>query len=61
MGIILKVEDEGGMLEAVKQESTGSDQRKQQGPPRFRFKRKEILLGTNQYPNFNEKQAKRLL
>ena len=39
--------------------STGSDQRKQQGPPRLRFKRKEILLGTNQYPNFNEKAGEK--
>lgn len=60
--LFLKVEDEGGMLEAVK---AGKVQEAINASNKVRHdsvsKRKEILLGTNQYPNFNEKQAKRLL
>lgn len=53
--LFLKVEDEGGMLDAIRK---GSVQDAVNASNRFRHeavsKRKEILLGTNQYPNFNE-------
>lgn len=53
--LFLKVEEEGGMTEAVKagriQEAVnGSNQARHEAVS----KRKEILLGTNQYPNFTE-------
>ena len=53
--LFLKVEDEGGMLKAVE---SGSVQEAVNASNKARHeavsKRKEILLGTNQYPNFNE-------
>lgn len=53
--LFLQVEDEGGMLEAIK---AGSVQAAVNASNEARHsavsKRKEILLGTNQYPNFNE-------
>ena len=53
--LFLKVEDEGGMLKAVE---SGSVQEAVNTSNKARHeavsKRKEILLGTNQYPNFQE-------
>lgn len=58
--LFLKVEDEGGMLEAVK---AGKVQEAINASNKVRHdsvsKRKEILLGTNQYPNFNEKAGEK--
>ncbi|MBO4462955.1 MAG: methylmalonyl-CoA mutase small subunit [Prevotella sp.] len=54
--LFLKVEDEGGFLEAVKkgtiQEDINATNAKRHGDA---AKRKEFLLGTNQFPNFTEK------
>ena len=54
--LFLKVEDEGGFLEAVKkgsvQEDINATNVKRHGDA---AKRKEFLLGTNQFPNFTEK------
>ncbi|MDE5678678.1 methylmalonyl-CoA mutase small subunit [Phocaeicola sp.] len=54
--LFLKVEEEGGMMEAIK---AGKVQEAVNASNKARHeavsKRKEILLGTNQYPNFNEK------
>ena len=53
--LFLQVEDEGGMVKAVQ---AGSVQDTINASNKARHeavsKRKEILLGTNQYPNFNE-------
>lgn len=53
--LFLQVEEEGGMLEAIK---AGKVQAAVNASNEARHaavsKRKEILLGTNQYPNFNE-------
>ncbi|MFR3187497.1 MAG: methylmalonyl-CoA mutase small subunit [Phocaeicola sp.] len=53
--LFLQVEEEGGMTEAVK---AGRIQEAVNGSNKARHeavsKRKEILLGTNQYPNFTE-------
>lgn len=53
--IFLKVEDEGGFLAAVKrgtvQDDINATNTKRHGDA---AKRKEFLLGTNQFPNFNE-------
>lgn len=53
--LFLKVEEEGGMVNAIK---AGSVQEAVNGSNKARHeavsKRKEILLGTNQYPNFTE-------
>lgn len=53
--LFLQVEDEGGMLEAVRkgivQEAVNASNKARHEAV---SKRKEILLGTNQYPNFNE-------
>ena len=58
--LFLKVEDEGGMLKAVE---SGSVQEAVNASNKARHeavsKRKEILLGTNQYPNFNEKAGEK--
>ena len=55
MELFLQVEEEGGMTEAVK---AGRIQEAVNGSNKARHeavsKRKEILLGTNQYPNFTE-------
>ena len=52
----LKIEDEGGFLEAVKkgivQDDINATNVKRHGDA---AKRKEFLLGTNQFPNFTEK------
>ena len=52
----LKVEDEGGFLEAIKkgtiQDDINATNVKRHGDA---AKRKEFLLGTNQFPNFTEK------
>ena len=54
--LFLKVEEEGGFLEAVKkgtiQEDINATNVKRHGDA---AKRKEFLLGTNQFPNFTEK------
>jgi methylmalonyl-CoA mutase len=54
--LFLQVEDEGGMLSSIK---AGKVQEAVNASNRARHeavsKRKEVLLGTNQYPNFNEK------
>ena len=54
--LFLKIEDEGGFLEAVKkgtvQEDINATNVKRHGDA---AKRKEFLLGTNQFPNFTEK------
>lgn len=53
--LFLQVEEEGGMMEAIK---AGKVQAAVNASNKARHeavsKRKEILLGTNQYPNFNE-------
>ncbi len=61
--IFLKVEEEGGMLAAVKagtiQDDINATNAKRHGDA---AKRKEFLLGTNQFPNFTEKsEGKRSL
>ena len=54
--IFLKVEDEGGFLAAIKagtiQDDINATNMKRHGDA---AKRKEFLLGTNQFPNFTEK------
>ncbi len=54
--IFLKIEDEGGFLEAVKkgtvQDDINATSVKRHGDA---AKRKEFILGTNQFPNFTEK------
>jgi len=54
--LFLKIEDEGGFLEAVKkgsvQEDINQTNVKRHGDA---AKRKEFILGTNQFPNFTEK------
>ena len=54
--LFLKIEDEGGFLEAVKkgivQDDINATNVKRHGDA---AKRKEFLLGTNQFPNFTEK------
>ncbi len=54
--LFLKIEDEGGFLEAVKkgivQDDINATNQKRHGDA---AKRKEFLLGTNQFPNFTEK------
>ena len=54
--LFLKVEEEGGFLEAVKkgtiQEAINATNVKRHGDA---AKRKEFILGTNQFPNFTEK------
>ena len=54
--IFLKIEDEGGFLEAVKkgivQDDINATNVKRHGDA---AKRKEFILGTNQFPNFTEK------
>ena len=54
--LFLKIEDEGGFLEAVKKGTVQADINatnvKRHGDA---AKRKEFLLGTNQFPNFTEK------
>jgi methylmalonyl-CoA mutase len=54
--LFLKIEDEGGFLEAVKkgvvQDDLNATNVKRHGDA---AKRKEFLLGTNQFPNFTEK------
>jgi methylmalonyl-CoA mutase len=54
--LFLKVEDEGGFLEAVKkgvvQDDINATNQKRHADA---AKRKEFLLGTNQFPNFTEK------
>lgn len=54
--IFLKVEEEGGFYAALKAGSVQKDIN-ESGKARHKAmaQRKEILLGTNQYPNFNEK------
>ena len=61
--IFLKVEEEGGFLAAVKngtvQDDINATNVKRHGDA---AKRKEFLLGTNQFPNFTEKsEGKRAL
>ena len=52
----LKVEDEGGFLEAVKQGSVQDDINSTNVKRHeAAAKRREFILGTNQFPNFNEK------
>src|SRR5574344_55989 len=54
--IFLKIEEEGGFLEALKkgivQEDVNATNMKRHGDA---AKRKEFILGTNQFPNFTEK------
>ncbi len=58
--LFLQVEDEGGMLEAIR---AGKVQAAVNASNQARHeavsKRKETLLGTNQYPNFNEKAGEK--
>ena len=61
--LFLQVEEEGGFLEAVKkgtiQDAINATNQKRHGDA---AKRKEFLLGTNQFPNFTEKsEGKRAL
>ncbi len=58
--IFLKVEDEGGFHAAVKAGSVQADIN-EAGKARHAAvsSRKEILLGTNQFPNFNEKAGEK--
>lgn len=54
--LFLKVENEGGFLEAVKAGKVQAVINEDGKARRVALsKRREILLGTNQYPNFNEK------
>ncbi|MFB6319497.1 methylmalonyl-CoA mutase small subunit [Saccharicrinis sp. FJH54] len=59
--LFLDVEDQGGYLVAVK---AGSIQKavKEAADDRHKFlaQRRDVLLGTNQYPNFNESAAKKI-
>lgn len=59
--IFLKVEAEGGFYECIKK-GTVQEAVNNSGKARREAvsKRKEILLGTNQYPNFNEKAADKI-
>jgi len=54
-GIFLKVEEEGGFMQAVRAGNIQSDIN-ETGKTRHKdvSRRKEVLLGTNQYPNFTE-------
>jgi methylmalonyl-CoA mutase len=58
--LFLQVEDEGGMLQSI---LAGKVQEAVNASNRARHeavsKRKEVLLGTNQYPNFNEKAGEK--
>ena len=58
--LFLQVEDEGGMLEAIK---AGKVQEAVNASNKARHeavsKRREVLLGTNQFPNFNEKAGEK--
>lgn len=58
--LFLQVDEEGGMVQAVQ---SGSIQNAVNASNKARHeavsKRKEILLGTNQYPNFNEKAGEK--
>lgn len=58
--LFLNVEEEGGMLEAVKagkvQEAVNASNKARHDAV---SKRKEVLLGTNQFPNFNEKAGEK--
>jgi methylmalonyl-CoA mutase len=58
--LFLQVEDEGGMLQSIQ---AGKVQAAVNASNRARHeavsKRKEVLLGTNQYPNFNEKAGQK--
>ena len=58
--LFLQVDEEGGMVQAVQ---CGSIQNAVNASNKARHeavsKRKEILLGTNQYPNFNEKAGEK--
>ena len=58
--LFLNVEEEGGMLEAVKagkvQEAVNASNKAHHDAV---SKRKEVLLGTNQFPNFNEKAGEK--
>ena len=58
--LFLNVEEEGGMLEAVKagkvQEAINASNKARHDAV---SKRKEVLLGTNQFPNFNEKAGEK--
>ena len=58
--LFLKIEEEGGFLEAIKAGRVQNDIN-ESGKARHIAvsKRKEILLGTNQYPNFNEKAGEK--
>lgn len=59
--LFLEVEDKGGFFEAVK---SGSVQQAIKATAANRLKavssRREVLLGTNQFPNFTEKAAQKL-
>lgn len=59
--LFLEVEEEGGMIQAVQ---NGKIQQAVNNSNKARHeavsKRKEILLGTNQYPNFNEKAGEKV-
>lgn len=59
--IFLKIQDEGGFIEAFKK-GTVQEQIKESAQKRDQAlaTRKEILLGTNQYPNFTERTDKEL-
>ena len=53
--LFLDVEDKGGFVEAIKSNHVQDDVNKSNSDRHVAVaRRKEILLGTNQYPNFNE-------
>lgn len=58
--LFLKVEDEGGFYAALKAGTVQSDIN-ETGKARHKSvaQRKEVLLGTNQYPNFSEKSGEK--
>lgn len=60
--LFLEIENEGGFLEAI---YTGKVQQAIKATANYRMKnisnRKEILVGTNQYPNFNETASEKLV
>ncbi|HOK36024.1 MAG TPA: methylmalonyl-CoA mutase family protein, partial [Paludibacteraceae bacterium] len=60
--LFLEIENEGGFLEAI---YAGKVQQAIKATANYRMKnisnRKEILVGTNQYPNFNETASEKLV
>lgn len=59
--LFLKIEEEGGMVNAIKAESVQEAvNRSNKARHEAVSKRKETLLGTNQYPNFTEQAGEKI-